>query len=127
MTLEAADRLAPALALGAPTLDLGFCPGIDTGLDERDRVERAIQPAVAAPVEPMTLYAARLSRNGRRPVRRCEVAHGRKAPDVAHLSQDPACYHWADADDGSQADAALLNRFVDELGDLGNLGAQATR
>ena len=58
MALEAANRLPPALALGAAALEVGLSPGVDPGLDKRDRVERPIQPTVAAPVEPMTLFAA---------------------------------------------------------------------
>src|SRR5207237_1198111 len=55
---EAADRLSPALAFGSFAFEVGAGGGVIAGLRDRDPVERGVELAVAAPVEPVPLDAA---------------------------------------------------------------------
>src|SRR6266511_1613580 len=53
LAFEAADCLAAALALALLTLQVSPGRGMDARLRDRDPVERAVQLAVAATVEPV--------------------------------------------------------------------------
>jgi hypothetical protein len=55
---EAADRFAAALAFGAFALEVSACAGVDARLRDRDPVERRVELAIAAPIEPVALDPA---------------------------------------------------------------------
>jgi hypothetical protein len=58
LSLEAADCLAAALPFGRFALQVGARGRVVASLRDRDPVERAVELAVAAAVEPVPLHAA---------------------------------------------------------------------
>jgi hypothetical protein len=58
LSFEAADRFASAFAFCSFALEVGACGRVDAGLGDRDSVERGVELAVAATVEPVSLDAA---------------------------------------------------------------------
>src|SRR5918999_5898061 len=65
--LEAADRLARALALAEAALDVGDCGRVLLAAADDDRVQRAVELAIAAAVEAVAHDHARAGRDGRWP------------------------------------------------------------
>jgi hypothetical protein len=59
LSFEAADRFAVAFAFGFLSFEVGACGRVDARLCDRDAVQRAVQSAVAAPVESVALRATR--------------------------------------------------------------------
>ena len=57
-SFEAADRFAAALAFGSFAFEVGARGGVVARLRDRDPVERGVELAVAAAVEPVPLAAA---------------------------------------------------------------------
>ncbi len=57
-SFEAADRFAAALAFGLFAFEVGARGGVLARLCDRDPVERSVELAVAAAVEPVSLHAA---------------------------------------------------------------------
>ena len=55
---EAADGFASVLAFGAFAFEVGAGGGVVAGLGDRDAVERGVELAIAAAVEPVALEAA---------------------------------------------------------------------
>ena len=58
LAFEAADRFAPAFAFGLLAFQVGASGGMDARLGDRDPVQRAVELAVAAAVEPVATNAA---------------------------------------------------------------------
>jgi hypothetical protein len=57
-SFEAADRLAPALAFASFAFEVGACRRVVARLCDRDSVERGVELAVAAAVEPVPLCSS---------------------------------------------------------------------
>jgi hypothetical protein len=58
LAFEAADRLATALAFGLLAFQVGASGGMDARLGDRDPVQRAVELAVGAAVEPVAAHPA---------------------------------------------------------------------
>jgi hypothetical protein len=58
LSFEAADGFAAAFPFGLFAFQVGAGGGVVAGLGDRDPVERAVELAVAAAVEPVALHAA---------------------------------------------------------------------
>ena len=59
MTFEAADRVTLRLTLGSPSLNIGPSTWLESSLNHCNRVDRPVQPTVAAAVQSVSLVSAR--------------------------------------------------------------------
>ena len=114
MPLEAADGLSSGLALGSAPLDVDAAPRIDLGLDECDRMDRAVEAPVAAAVESMPTNTPGRCRNRGGTACGREMVLGRKSTNVPDLAQDPGGSQEADARDRGEFGSSGL----DHPGDL---------
>ena len=74
VALEAADGFAAGLALGLFAGEVGGGLGVQAALGDGEAMERAVELAVAAPVEAVALRSARGCRTGAEPAVRASLA-----------------------------------------------------
>ena len=119
VTLEAADRFSLALAFGVLALEVGASGRVGACAGEGDDVDRAVQLAVAAAVQPVALGVAGAGGDGGDPGVAGEARVGREALCAGGVADD---------DRGGDRPAAVLGqqrgamRF-DQRRDLGAQGA----
>lgn len=90
MTLWAPKGLSPTLALGTPAFHIGPASRIDLSLDQRNRVDGAIQASVPAAIEPVPADAPRRGPNWGGSCRRYEVILRGEPTNIAHLGKNPS-------------------------------------
>ncbi len=113
--LQTAQGFPAGLALGLLAGQVGARSRVVAGLGERGEVQRPVEPAVAAPVQPVPIGAPRRHRDRGGAVGRGKVVAGRKPVDVADLAQDAGRQQGADPDDLDQPGPG----GGDQLGELG--------
>src|SRR5438552_9978772 len=88
VTLQAAEGFKTRLALGDPPCDVRRCARVGPSLDEGDRMKRAIELPVPAPVEAMSARLARGGRNRGRPAHERERGGGADATWITGLAKE---------------------------------------